>query len=166
MPVKVYKPTSAGRRNASVLDFSHLTKGKRPEKSLTERLKKTGGRNAHGHITSRFRGGGARKLYRKVDFRRDKDGVPATVKALEYDPETGEDILDLVEVGPEGVVEAWSWSEEAPEALADVLRVARRVQALLVDAQVRALDRARRACHRHEELLPFLDAIQFHGQKS
>ena len=74
MPVKVYKPTSAGRRNASVLDFSHLTKGKRPEKSLTERLKKTGGRNAHGHITSRFRGGGARKLYRKVDFRRDKDG--------------------------------------------------------------------------------------------
>ena len=95
MPVKVYKPTSAGRRNASVLDFSHLTKGKRPEKSLTERIKKTGGRNAHGHITSRFRGGGARKLYRKVDFRRDKDGVPATVKALEYDPNRTADIALL-----------------------------------------------------------------------
>lgn len=95
MPVKVYKPTSAGRRNASVLDFSHLTKGKRPEKSLVERIAKKGGRNSHGHITSRFRGGGARKLYRKVDFQRQKDGVPATVKALEYDPNRTADIALL-----------------------------------------------------------------------
>lgn len=85
MPIKKYKPTSAGRRNSSVLDYSHLTK-KRPEKSLTERLKKPAGRNAHGHITSRFRGGGARRLYRIVDFKRLKDNVPGKVAALEYDP--------------------------------------------------------------------------------
>jgi large subunit ribosomal protein L2 len=92
MPVKVYKPTSAGRRNSSVLDFSHLTKGKRREKSLTERLHDTAGRDAHGHITSRFRGGGARKIYRKVDFLRNKDGVPGTVKAIEYDPNRTADL--------------------------------------------------------------------------
>jgi large subunit ribosomal protein L2 len=95
MPVKVYKPTSAGRRNSSVLDFSHLTKGKRREKSLTVRLNKRSGRNAHGHITSRFRGGGARKMYRLVDFRRDKDGVPATIAAIEYDPNRTADIALL-----------------------------------------------------------------------
>lgn len=95
MPVKVYKPTSAGRRNASVLDFSHLTKGKRREKSLTERLHDKAGRNAHGHVTSRFRGGGSRRMYRKVDFLRDKDGVPATVKAIEYDPNRTADIALL-----------------------------------------------------------------------
>ncbi len=94
MPVKVYKPTSAGRRNSSVLDFSHLTK-KRPEKSLVERLPRKSGRNNHGHITSRFRGGGARKLYRKVDFRRNKDNVPAKVAALEYDPNRNADIALL-----------------------------------------------------------------------
>src|SRR5690606_31662878 len=91
MGIKVYKPTSAGRRNPSVLDFSHLTK-KRPEKSLVERIAKTGGRNAHGHTTARFRGGGARRLYRKVDFLRDKDGVPGKVAALEYDPNRNADI--------------------------------------------------------------------------
>ncbi|MEZ5963335.1 MAG: 50S ribosomal protein L2 [Planctomycetota bacterium] len=91
MGIKVYKPTSAGRRNSSVLDFSHLTK-KRPEKSLVERLARTGGRNAHGHTTVRFRGGGARKLYRKIDFLRTKDGVPGTVAALEYDPNRNADI--------------------------------------------------------------------------
>ena len=95
MPIKVYKPTSAGRRNSSVLDFSHLTRGKRPEKSLIERLTHWAGRNAHGHITSRFRGGGARKLYRKIDFRRDKDGVPAKVAAIEYDPNRTSDIALL-----------------------------------------------------------------------
>lgn len=95
MPIKVYKPTSAGRRNSSVLDFSHLTRGKRPEKSLIERLTHRAGRNAHGHITSRFRGGGARKLYRKIDFRRDKDGVPAKVASIEYDPNRTSDIALL-----------------------------------------------------------------------
>ena len=95
MPVKVYKPTSAGRRNSSVLDFSHLTKGKKREKSLTERLHDKAGRNAHGHVTSRFRGGGSRRMYRKIDFLRTKDGVPATVKAIEYDPNRTADIALL-----------------------------------------------------------------------
>ncbi len=95
MPVKVYQPTSAGRRNSSVLDFSHLTKGKRREKSLTVRIADRTGHNAHGHITSRFRGGGARKLYRQVDFLRQKDGVPAKVAAIEYDPNRTADIALL-----------------------------------------------------------------------
>ena len=94
MPIKVYKPTSPGRRKSSVLDFSHLTK-KRPEKSLVERIARKGGRNHHGHITSRFRGGGARKLYRKIDFKRDKLDVPAKVAALEYDPNRNADIALL-----------------------------------------------------------------------
>jgi large subunit ribosomal protein L2 len=94
MPIKTYKPTSPGRRNSSVLDFSHLTR-KRPEKSLIERIPNRAGRNAHGHITSRFRGGGARRLYRIVDFRRDKDGVPARVVAIEYDPNRNCDIALL-----------------------------------------------------------------------
>jgi large subunit ribosomal protein L2 len=95
MPVRVYQPTSAGRRNSSVLDFKHLTKGKRREKALTERIADRAGRDAHGHVTSRFRGGGSRKMYRKVDFLRQKDGVPATVAAIEYDPNRTADIALL-----------------------------------------------------------------------
>jgi large subunit ribosomal protein L2 len=95
VPIKVYQPTSAGRRNSSVLDFSHLTKGKRREKALTERLPDRTGRDAYGHITSRFRGGGARRIYRKVDFRRQKDGVPATVASIEYDPNRSADLALL-----------------------------------------------------------------------
>ena len=95
MPIKVYKPTSAGRRNSSVLDFSHLTRGKRREKSLTTRRHDKAGKNCVGHITSRFRGGGARKMYRKVDFKRDKDGVPAVVAAIEYDPNRTADLALL-----------------------------------------------------------------------
>jgi large subunit ribosomal protein L2 len=87
MGIRIYRPTSPGRRQSSVNDFAELTdKRKRPQKSLTERLTKHGGRNHHGVITSRHRGGGARKIYRIIDFRRRKDGVPATVKAIEYDP--------------------------------------------------------------------------------
>ena len=85
MPNKIYKPTSAGRRNSGVQDFSDLTK-KRPEKALTVRITRNGGHNNHGITTSRFRGGGARKLYRIVDFHRNKDGVPGKVAAIEYDP--------------------------------------------------------------------------------
>ncbi len=94
MPIKVYKPTSPGRRNSSVLDYSHLTK-KRPEKSLVQRLKNHAGRNHHGHITSRFRGGGARRLYRVIDFKRNKFEVPAKVAAIEYDPNRNADIALL-----------------------------------------------------------------------
>ncbi|MBM3973360.1 MAG: 50S ribosomal protein L2 [Planctomycetes bacterium] len=95
MPVKVYQPTSAGRRNSSVLDFSHLTKGKRREKSLTERIADRAGRDALGHVTSRFRGGGARRIYRKVDFLRQRDGIPAVVAAIEYDPNRSADLALL-----------------------------------------------------------------------
>jgi len=87
MGVTTYKPTSPGRRSSSVNDFSELTdRKKRPEKALCERLRKPSGRNHHGRITARHRGGGARRLYRRIDFRRDKDGVTGTVEAIEYDP--------------------------------------------------------------------------------
>lgn len=85
MAIKKYKPTSPARRFMSVVDFSELTKTA-PEKSLTETLKHKGGRNAHGKITVRHQGGGARRKYRIIDFKRDKDGVPAKVATLEYDP--------------------------------------------------------------------------------
>lgn len=89
MGIKQYKPTSPGRRGASVLDWSELTNRGRvkPEKSLLEPLKKTGGRNNQGRTTARFRGGGNKRMYRKVDFKRNrKDGVAATVQSIEYDP--------------------------------------------------------------------------------
>ncbi|MGB2987539.1 MAG: 50S ribosomal protein L2 [Phycisphaerae bacterium] len=87
MGTVTYKPTSPGRRASSVNDFAELTdKHKRPEKSLCERLCRHGGRNHHGRITARHRGGGARRIYRRIDFKRNKDGVSATVKTIEYDP--------------------------------------------------------------------------------
>lgn len=87
MGVKVYKPTSPGRRKSSVNDFAEISdKRKRPEKSLCERLTRTGGRNHHGRITAKHRGGGARRIYRRIDFKRNKDGVVGTVAAIEYDP--------------------------------------------------------------------------------
>jgi len=85
MGIRVYKPTSNGRRNASVNDYAELTTDK-PEKTLCVRIKKTGGRNHHGKVTCRFRGGGARRIYRIIDFKRNKDGVPAKVETVEYDP--------------------------------------------------------------------------------
>lgn len=88
MPIKIYKPTTAGRRKASVDAFSDVTK-KAPEKSLVTGMRKSGGRNAHGRITVRHRGGGAKRKYRLVDFKRDKYDVPATVAAVEYDPNRG-----------------------------------------------------------------------------
>jgi large subunit ribosomal protein L2 len=85
MPIKRYKPTSPGRRFATFADRSELT-DKEPEKTLVEGLKKSGGRNTHGRITSRHRGGGAKRKYRVIDFKRTKDGVPAKVASIEYDP--------------------------------------------------------------------------------
>jgi large subunit ribosomal protein L2 len=85
MGLKSYKPTSAGRRLMTVSDFAEITK-KRPEKKLTRAVKRTGGRNVHGHITTRHVGGGHKRRYRMIDWRRDKDGVPARVAAIEYDP--------------------------------------------------------------------------------
>ena len=86
MGIRKYKPTSAGRRNASVSDFADLTKGVKPEKSLLRPLTKTGGRNNQGRITVRHRGGGHKRRYRIIDFRRTKDGVPARVASIQYDP--------------------------------------------------------------------------------
>lgn len=85
MGVKKLKPTSPGRRFQTVSDFESVTKSK-PEKSLLAKKTRSSGRNAHGRITSRHRGGGHKRRYRIVDFRRTKDGVPAKVAAIEYDP--------------------------------------------------------------------------------
>jgi large subunit ribosomal protein L2 len=85
MPIRKPKPTSAGRRFVSYPDFAELTRSK-PEKSLVEGLTKSGGRNAYGRKTSRHRGGGAKRLYRRIDFKRRKDGIPARVAHIEYDP--------------------------------------------------------------------------------
>ena len=85
MAIKKYKPTSPGRRGMSSQDFSSVTKGK-PEKKLLEKKTRSGGRNNRGRTTSRFRGGGHKKRYRTIDFKRRKTGVPAKVAAIEYDP--------------------------------------------------------------------------------
>jgi large subunit ribosomal protein L2 len=85
MPIRKYKPTSPGRRSMSVSTFAEVTK-KRPEKSLIEPIKKTAGRNNRGRITTRHQGGGAKRYYRIIDFRRNKPGIPARVAAIEYDP--------------------------------------------------------------------------------
>lgn len=85
MPVKKFKPITPGRRAMTVSDFSDVTTDK-PEKSLLAPLKSTGGRNAYGRVTARHRGGGHKKMYRIIDFKRDKDGIPAKVATIEYDP--------------------------------------------------------------------------------
>jgi large subunit ribosomal protein L2 len=86
MPIRKYKPTTPGRRGASGSDFSELTRDE-PEKSLVRPLHGSGGRNVHGRITARHQGGGHKRAYRLIDFRRrDKDGVPAKVAHIEYDP--------------------------------------------------------------------------------
>src|SRR2546428_6546622 len=85
MAIRKPKPTSPGRRFSTYPDFSEITKTT-PEKSLVEGLKKSGGRNSYGRKTSRHRGGGAKRLYRKIDFKRRKDDIPAKVAAIEYDP--------------------------------------------------------------------------------
>ncbi|HOK42156.1 MAG TPA: 50S ribosomal protein L2 [Thermoclostridium caenicola] len=85
MPIKKYNPTSPARRFMTVSTFEEITK-KEPEKSLLAPLKKKGGRNAYGRITVRHHGGGAKKKYRIIDFKRDKDNIPAKVTSIEYDP--------------------------------------------------------------------------------
>src|ERR1700753_2956077 len=85
MPVRKPKPTSPGLRFVSYPDFAEITRSE-PEKSRTEGLKKSGGRNSNGRKPSRHRGGGAKRLYRKIDFKRLKDGIPAKVAHIEEDP--------------------------------------------------------------------------------
>lgn len=86
MPIKYYNPTSAGRRAGSVVDYKAVITKSKPEKSLTVGKRRANGRNHHGFITAKHRGGGNKKLYRLIDFKRNKDGVQARVEAIEYDP--------------------------------------------------------------------------------
>jgi len=94
MPVKKFKPTTASRRQMTVLTFEQITK-KEPESSLTVSLKRTGGRNAQGRLTVRHRGGGHKRQYRIIDFKRNKYGIPAKVTAIEYDPNRSANIALL-----------------------------------------------------------------------
>ena len=87
MGIKFYKPTTPGRRDASVSDFAEITdRHKKPEKTLLVPYKKKGGRNNQGKVTARHRGGGHKRMYRIIDFKRLRDGIPARVKSIEYDP--------------------------------------------------------------------------------
>jgi large subunit ribosomal protein L2 len=86
MGIRRYNPTTPGRRQASVSDFAELTPGAQPEKALLIPKKRKGGRNNQGVITARHRGGGHKRMYRLIDFRRNKDGVPAKVESIQYDP--------------------------------------------------------------------------------
>jgi large subunit ribosomal protein L2 len=86
MGIRRYKPTSAGRRHATVNDFAELTPEAKPAKKLLRPKRRTGGRNNQGKITTRHRGGGHKRRYRMIDFRRNKDGVPARVNSIQYDP--------------------------------------------------------------------------------
>lgn len=86
MGIRKYKPTTPGRRGATVSDFADLTPGAKPEKKLMRPKVKTGGRNNQGKITARHRGGGHKQRYRVIDFRRNKDGIPAKVASIQYDP--------------------------------------------------------------------------------
>jgi large subunit ribosomal protein L2 len=95
LPVKSFKPTSPGRRFTTVSTFEEITKD-RPEKSLLRRKNRKAGRNVYGRITVRHRGGGNKRMYRVIDFLRDKDGIPAKVSAIEYDPNRSARIALLV----------------------------------------------------------------------
>ncbi|MGI6712042.1 MAG: 50S ribosomal protein L2 [Bacillota bacterium] len=94
MALKSVKPTSPGLRGMTISAFEEITKAK-PEKSLVRPLKKTGGRNNQGRITTRHQGGGHKRLYRIIDFKRDKDGIPAKVASIEYDPNRSANIALL-----------------------------------------------------------------------
>ncbi|MHB1653527.1 MAG: 50S ribosomal protein L2 [Desulfitobacteriaceae bacterium] len=94
MPVKAFKPTSPGRRQMTVSTFEEITKTE-PERSLTAPLRRQGGRNHEGRLTIRHQGGGHKRLFRMIDFKRNKDGVPAKVAAIEYDPNRSANIALL-----------------------------------------------------------------------
>lgn len=95
MPIKKYRPTSPARRFYTVLKSDDILKNTKPEKSLLAPVKRTGGRNSYGRITVRHQGGGAKRKYRIIDFKRDRDGIPATVVSIEYDPNRSANIALL-----------------------------------------------------------------------
>ena len=109
MGIKLYKPTTPGRRGASVQDFSDTTRME-PEKSLTFVIQPKSGRNNTGRITVRHQGGGVKRLYRMVDFKQQKFDMPATIKEIEYDPNRGARII-LVEYA-DGVKSYWLAPQE------------------------------------------------------
>ena len=94
MGIKSSKPTSPGRRFQTTSTFEEITR-KKPEKSLLRSLNKSGGRNSNGRITARYKGGGHKRAYRLIDFKRDKDSIPATVAFIEYDPNRSANIALL-----------------------------------------------------------------------
>ena len=94
MPIKKYKPTTPGRRGMTSLSYEEITTDK-PEKSLLQPLKSKGGRNNNGRITTRHQGGGHKRAYRVIDFKRNKDGIPARVATIEYDPNRSANIALL-----------------------------------------------------------------------
>jgi large subunit ribosomal protein L2 len=125
MGIRRYNPTSAGRRGASVSDFAELTPGAKPAKALLRPKVRSSGRNNQGKITARHRGGGHKQQYRLIDFRRNKDGVPAKVNSIQYDPNRSARIALLFYVdgekryiiAPDGLVvgaEVQSGSEAPP----------------------------------------------------
>ena len=135
MAIRRYKPTSAGRRGATVSDFADLTPQVKPEKKLLRPLRKKGGRNNQGKITVRHRGGGHKRQYRVIDFRRDKDAIPARVASIQYDPNRSARIalLNYVDgekryiVAPEGlkVGQKIESGVEAPPAVGNCLPLAK-----------------------------------------
>jgi large subunit ribosomal protein L2 len=127
MAIRLYKPTTNGRRNGSVIDYKTVLTTDKPEKTLCKRIKKNGGRNNHGKVTVRFRGGGARRIYRIIDFKRNKDDMAATVQTIEYDPnrncfislvqyEDGEKRYILAPVGVEVGTQVESGQSVEPKA--------------------------------------------------
>jgi len=94
MALKTFKPITPGRRGMSILDYSEITSSK-PEKALVKGKKSSGGRNNYGRVTTRFRGGGNKRLFREIDFLREKENVPSTVKSIEYDPNRSANIALL-----------------------------------------------------------------------
>jgi large subunit ribosomal protein L2 len=131
MGIRRYKPTSPGRRGATVSDFAELTPGAKPEKKLLRPKREKGGRNNQGKITARHRGGGHRRKYRRIDFRRNKDGVPAVVDSIQYDPNRSARVALLFYadgekryiVAPEGLKEGdgVQSGEDAPATLGNCL---------------------------------------------
>ena len=96
MPTKQFRPMTAGTRFRAISDFAEVTHQGRPEKNLTESITKSGGRNHHGHVTSRRRGGGHKRIYRVIDFKRNKPGIPGKVERIEYDPNRSANIALVV----------------------------------------------------------------------
>jgi large subunit ribosomal protein L2 len=146
MGIRQYKPVTPGRRGASVSDFKELTKGAKPEKSLLRPKRKKGGRNNQGRITVRHRGGGHKQQYRVIDFKRDKDGVPAKVNSIQYDPNRNARIALLFFVdgekryiiAPEGlqVGQTVENGPEAPPVVGNCLPLSR----IPVGSQIHAIE--------------------------